>query len=107
MKFPTLKTLVQTAAALTVLGLIASPSARAADGSTPSTTPPPANTPCPNCPWGGGPGMMGPGMMSNLTPEQRQQHWQYMRQHMGYGPGMMGPGMMYGPWGGTSTPDTR
>jgi hypothetical protein len=51
--------------------------------------------------------MMGPGMMWNLTPEQRQQHWQYMRQHMGYGPGMMGPGMMYGPWGGTSTPDTR
>jgi hypothetical protein len=51
--------------------------------------------------------MMGPGMMRNMTPEQRQQHWQYMRQHMGYGPGMMGPGMMYGPWSGTPTPDTR
>ena len=60
--------------------------------------------------------MMGPGMMRNMTPEQRQQHWQYMRQHMGYGPGMMGqgmmgqgmmgPGMMYGPWSGTPTPDT-
>jgi len=106
MTFPKMKTLVQTAAALTVLGLMASAAARAADTTT-STTAPSATTPCPNCPWGGGPGMMGPGMMWNLTPEQRQQHWQYMRQHMGYGPGMMGPGMMYGPWGGTSTPDTR
>ncbi len=111
MTFPKTKTLVQTATALTVLGLTLSPAARAADTAS-STTPQQATTPCPNCPWGGGPGMMGPGMMGpgmmwNMTPEQRQQHWQYMRQHMGYGPGMMGPGMMYGPWGGTSTPDTR
>ena len=107
MTFPKATTLVQTAAALTVLGLMASPATRAVESSTATTPPPAATMPCPNCPWGGGPGMMGPGMMWNLTPEQRQQHWQYMRQHMGYGPGMMGPGMMYGPWGGTSTPDTR
>jgi Spy/CpxP family protein refolding chaperone len=107
MASPTVKTLTQAAAALTIIGLAASAAVRAAESSTPSTTAPPAVTPCPNCPWGGGPGMMGPGMMRNMTPEQRQQHWQYMRQHMGYGPGMMGPGMMYGPWSGTPTPDTR
>jgi len=79
MTLPTVKTLVQTAAALTVLGLTLSPASRAAD-TAPSTTPPPATTPCPNCPWGGGPGMMGPrmmgpGMMWNMTPEQREEHW--------------------------------
>lgn len=46
-------------------------------------------------------GMMGPGMMYNWTPEQRQQHWQQMRQ-IGYGQGMMGPGMMY-----NGTPEQR
>jgi hypothetical protein len=34
-------------------------------------------------PWG-----MGPGMMYNWTPQQRRQHWDWMRQN-GYGPGMM------------------
>ena len=29
--------------------------------------------------------------MDNMTPEQRQQHWEQMRQS-GYGPGMMGRG---------------
>jgi Spy/CpxP family protein refolding chaperone len=106
MAFPTAKTLVQATAALMLIGLATSPAARAADTTPPSTTTTPATAPCPSCPWGGGPGMMGPGMMWNMTPEQRQQHWQYMRQHMGYGPGMMGPGMMYGPWGGTSTANT-
>lgn len=43
---------------------------------------------------GYGPGMMGYGGGPQLTPEQRQQMWQYM-QSRGYGPGMMmGPGMM-------------
>jgi len=51
--------------------------------------------------------MMGPGMMWNMTPEQREEHWRYMHQNMPYGRGMMGPGMMYGPWGGTPTPDAR
>ncbi len=37
---------------------------------------------------GYGPGMIGPGMMRNATPEQRQQHWEQVRQQ-GYGPGMM------------------
>ena len=45
--------------------------------------------------------MMGPGMMYNWTPEQRQHHWQQMRQ-FGYGPGMMSPGMMY-----NRTPEQR
>jgi hypothetical protein len=41
---------------------------------------------------GDGPGMMGPGMMYNRTPEQ---HWQQMGPMMGYGPGtMMGPPVM-------------
>jgi hypothetical protein len=35
----------------------------------------------------------GPGMWQQITPEQRQQMWEYM-QRQGYGPGMMmGPGM--------------
>ena len=55
MTFPKAKTLVQAAAALTVIGLTASPAARAAETSPPSTTPPPATTPCPYCPWGGTP----------------------------------------------------
>jgi len=38
-----------------------------------------------------GSGMMGAGMMSNMTPEQRQQHREQMRQS-GYGPGTMGQG---------------
>ena len=40
----------------------------------------------------------GPGMMRGMTPEQRQQHWEQMRQQ-GYQPGMgrgYGPGMMRG-----------
>jgi hypothetical protein len=107
MTFPKAKTLVQTAAALTVLGLMVSPVARAVESSTPTTTPPPATTPCPNCPWGGGPGMMGPGMMWNMTPEQREEHWRYMHGDRPYGRGMMGPGMMYGPWGGNPPPASR
>ena len=105
MTFPKTKTLVQTVAALTVLGLMAGPAVRAAD-TAPGSTPPTA-TPCPYCPWGGGPGMMGPGMMWNMTPEQREEHWRYMHGDRPYGRGMMGPGMMYGPWGGTPPPYTR
>ncbi len=37
-----------------------------------------------------GPGY-GPGMMRGITPEQRQQHWEQMRQR-GYGPAMA-PGL--------------
>lgn len=109
MTFPKATMLVQAAGLLTVFGLAISPSARAAD-TPPGTTAPPATAPCPGCPWGRGPGMMGPGMMWNMTPEQREEHWRYMHRHMPYGPygrGMMGPRMMYGPWGGTPTPDTR
>ena len=38
----------------------------------------------------------GPGMMGDMTPEQREQHWEQMRQQ-GYNPGMgrgYGPGMI-------------
>jgi anaerobic selenocysteine-containing dehydrogenase len=107
MMFPRPKTLVQAVAALTMIGLTASPVARAADSSTPGTTTPQATTPCPYCPWARGPGMMGPGMMWNMTPEQREEHWRYMHQGRPYGRGMMGPGMMYGPWVGAPTPDSR
>lgn len=44
-----------------------------------------------------GPGMMGPGYGMQMSPEQRQQHWEEMQQYhqqqgMPHGPGMMGPG---------------
>jgi len=41
-----------------------------------------------------------PGTGRYMTPEQRQQHWEDMRQQ-GYGPGMMGPG------GGMMGPGSR
>ncbi len=42
----------------------------------------------------------GPGMMRNAAPEQRQQHWEQMRQQ-GYGPGVAG----YGPGPMGTAPD--
>lgn len=76
------KTRVWIAAALSFGLLPTGPSAMAADAS--STAQSSQRTPTPSY----GPGMMGPGMMYNWAPEQRQQHWEQMRQE-GYGPGMM------------------
>jgi len=76
-----------TAAALSFGLLLAAQSAMAANSS--STTQSSLQT----ATHGYGPGMMGPGMMYNWTPEQRQQHWEQMRQ-TGYGPRLMGSGMM-------------
>jgi hypothetical protein len=74
-----------TATALSLGLLLAGSIATAADAppATQPSTPPTAPA--------YGPGMMAPGMMDNMTPEQRQQHLEQMRQS-GYGPGMMGQG---------------
>ena len=68
------------------LGLLLSGSIATAADAPPATQP----STLPTAPTYG-PGMMGPGMMDHMTPEQRQQHWEQMRQS-GYGPGMMGQG---------------
>lgn len=94
------KTHLFTTTALSLGLLLAGQSAMATG--TSSTTPSSTQT----ATQGYGPGMMGPGMMYDWTPEQRQRHWEQMRQ-AGYGPwmmgpGMMGPGMMY-----NGTPEQR
>lgn len=73
-------TRLATATALS-LGLLLSGSIATAADAPPAAQP---STP-PTAP------AYGPGMMDNMTPEQRQQHWEQMRQS-GYGPGMMGQG---------------
>lgn len=119
------------ACALTLLVTSAGVTAQTGDGDASGNQLPQGAQP------GFGPGMMGPGygmgrgygpgMGRSMTPEQRQQHWDYMRQQgyqpgmgrtmtpeqrqqhwedmrrQGYGPGMMGPGMM-GPGGGMMGP---
>ena len=64
-----------------------------------SATPAQALSPCTGPGTGTGMGCgYGRGMMHGMTPEQRQQPWEKMRQR-GYGPGMgrgYGRGMMYG-----------
>ena len=77
------KTHFWTAAALSLGLLSAGQSAIATNAS--STTQSSQQRPSPTY----GPGMMGPGMMYNWTPEQRQQHWEQMRQMIGSGPGVM------------------
>jgi hypothetical protein len=76
------KTHPWTAAALSFGLLLAGQSAMATDSSSTTQSSPRTAT------QGYGLGMIGLGMMYNWTPEQRQQHWEQMRQ-MGYGPGMM------------------
>ena len=76
-----------TASALSLGLLLTGSIATATDAPPPPATQP--STP-PTAP-AYGPGMMGAGLMDNMTPEQRQQHWEQMRQS-GYGPGMMGQG---------------
>jgi hypothetical protein len=78
-------TRIATATALSLGFLLTGSIATAAEA--PPATQPSAPPTAPTY----GPGMMGQGMTDNMTPEQRQQHWEQMRQS-GYGPGMMGQG---------------
>lgn len=85
-----MKSMQHTTLVLALAGTLTMPAVSLADAPT---------TPYPMY----GPGMMmGPGWGQQLTPEQRQQMWQYM-QRQGMGPGMMmGPG-----WGQQPTPEQR